>query len=260
MDNIISIKGLSKSFTTKFFFKENIIKKIVDNLNLDLKKGEILGLIGESGCGKSTTGELIVKLLKKDSGKIYYDGRDIDTFNKKEIKSFRKDVQIIFQDPYNSLNKKKKVKWILEEPMIIHNMYDKKTRLEKIQSIIELAGFDNEILDRYPSELSGGQRQRISILSAILLEPKVIIADEAVSALDVSIQAQILNFMKKLQGEFNLTYLFISHDLNVVYYLCDRIAIMKDGKIIELGSASQVYFTPKEDYTKSLLKSIPKKL
>ncbi|MEI6857867.1 ATP-binding cassette domain-containing protein [Psychrilyobacter sp.] len=260
MENILEIKNLKKNFGNSNFFKFNNSKVAVDNVSFEIKKGEIFGLVGESGCGKSTIGNLISKLLTADGGEIIYKGRNIDGLKgRRDLKEMRKNIQMIFQDPYHSLNPKKNVGWILMEPLIIHNLYSHNERRKKILDMLEIAGFDESFLNKYPRELSGGQRQRVAILAALMCEPDFVIADEAVSALDVSVQAQILNFMKKLQNKMGLTYLFISHDLNVVYYMCDRIAVMKEGKIVEINEAEKLYNNPKHPYTKSLLEAIPRK-
>ncbi len=259
MENILEIRNLKKSFGRSSFFKSKKSKTAVDNISFEIKKGEIFGLVGESGCGKSTTGNLISKLLKTDDGEIIYKGRNINNLKGQELKNMRKNIQMIFQDPYHSLNPKKNIGWILMEPLIIHNLYSKDEKRKKILDMLEVAGFDESFLNKYPHELSGGQRQRVAILAALMCEPDLVIADEAVSALDVSVQAQILNFMKKLQNKMGLTYLFISHDLNVVYYMCDRIAVMKEGKIVEIDEAKNLYHNPKHPYTKSLLEAIPGK-
>ena len=259
MENILEIKNLKKSFGNTSFFRAREQKIAVNNISFNIKKGEIFGLVGESGCGKSTTGNLISKLLTADIGEIIYKGKNIDKLKGRDFKNMRKNIQMIFQDPYHSLNPKKNIGWILMEPMIIHNLYSKDERRKKILNMLDIAGFDEKFLSRYPNELSGGQRQRVAILAALMCEPDFIIADEAVSALDVSVQAQILNFLKELQKKMGLTYLFISHDLNVVYYMCDRIAVMKEGKIIEIGEAEKLYTHPKHPYTKALLDAIPGK-
>lgn len=259
MENILEIKNLKKSFGNSGFFKFKGAKTAVDNISFEIKKGEVFGLVGESGCGKSTTGNLISKLLNIDDGEIIYKSKNINRLKGPELKNMRKNIQMIFQDPYHSLNPKKNIGWILMEPLIIHNLYSKEDRKRKIMEMLEVAGFDESFLTKYPHELSGGQRQRVAILAALMCEPDFIIADEAVSALDVSVQAQILNFMKKLQNKMGLTYLFISHDLNVVYYMCDRIAVMKEGKIVEIDEAKNLYSNPKHPYTKSLLDAIPGK-
>jgi len=259
MESILEIKNLKKTFGNSNFFRPKNSRTAVDNISFEIKKGEIFGLVGESGCGKSTTGNLISRLLDIDSGEIIYRGNNISRLKGKDLKNMRKNIQMIFQDPYHSLNPKKNIGWILMEPMIIHNLYTREERRKKILEMLEIAGFDEGFLKKFPHELSGGQRQRVAILAALMCEPDFVIADEAVSALDVSVQAQILNFMKKLQKKMGLTYLFISHDLNVVYYMCDRIAVMKDGKIIEIDEAENLYFNPKHSYTKSLLEAIPGK-
>ncbi|MCS5422894.1 MULTISPECIES: ATP-binding cassette domain-containing protein [Psychrilyobacter] len=260
MENIIEIKNLKKNFGSSNFFKSKDSKAAVDNISFEIKKGEVFGLVGESGCGKSTTGNLISKLLTADSGEIIYKGININGLKgRRDLKEMRKNIQMIFQDPYHSLNPKKNIGWILMEPLIIHNLYSKDERRKKILEMLEIAGFDESFLSKYPSELSGGQRQRVAILAALMCEPDFVIADEAVSALDVSVQAQILNFMKELQRKMGLTYLFISHDLNVVYYMCDRIAVMKEGQIVEINEAEKLYDNPKHPYTKSLLGAIPGK-
>jgi ABC-type oligopeptide transport system ATPase subunit len=260
MENILEIKNLKKSFESSNFFKFKNPKIAVDDVSFNVKKGEIFGLVGESGCGKSTMGNLISKLLNADSGEIIYKGKNINKLKgRKNIKEMRKNIQIIFQDPYHSLNPKKNIGWILMEPLIIHNLYSKDERRKKMLDMLDIAGFDESFLKKYPHELSGGQRQRVAILAALMCEPDLVIADEPVSALDVSVQAQILNFMKKLQSKMGLTYLFISHDLNVVYYMCDRIAVMKEGKIVEINKAEKLYHNPKHPYTKSLLDAIPGK-
>lgn len=260
MKNILEIKNLKKSFRSSNFFKIKDPKAAIDNVSFEIRKGEVFGLVGESGCGKSTMGNLISKLLTADSGEIIYKGKNIHELKgRRDLKNMRKNIQMIFQDPYHSLNPKKNIGWILMEPLIIHNLYSKDERRKKILDMLDIAGFDESFLCKYPRELSGGQRQRVAILAALMCEPDFVIADEAVSALDVSVQAQILNFMKKLQRKMGLTYLFISHDLNVVYYMCDRIAVMKEGKIIEIDKAKNLYHNPKHPYTKSLLEAIPGK-
>ncbi|GLI55081.1 hypothetical protein PM10SUCC1_05960 [Propionigenium maris DSM 9537] len=257
MENILEIRNLKKSFGGSKLFKSRNPKVAVDNISFEIKRGEVFGLVGESGCGKSTTGNLISRLLTIDSGEIIYRGKNISSLKGRGLKSMRKNIQMIFQDPYHSLNPKKTLGWILMEPMIIHNLYTREERNRKILEMLEIAGFDETFLKKYPHELSGGQRQRIAILAALMCEPDFVIADESVSALDVSVQAQILNFMKKLQRKMGLTYLFISHDLNVVYYMCDRIAVMKDGKIVEIDEAERLYTNPKHPYTRALLEAVP---
>lgn len=252
-DLILEIKNLSKKFYTKNsnIFSKDKVTKVLDNISFNIKKGEIFGLVGESGCGKSTLGRSIVGLTKDFEGQIFFEGE-----NAKNIKRLSKKVQIIFQDPLSSLNPKKKIGWILEEPLKIHKIGNKEQRVAMVNKILELIGLDNTYKDRYANELSGGQRQRISIGSALMLKPELIIADEPVSALDVSVQSQILNLMLDIHEKLNLAYLFISHNLDVVYYMCDRVAVMYAGKIIEIASAEEIYDNPLHPYTKLLLSSV----
>ncbi|MBP3040323.1 ATP-binding cassette domain-containing protein [Bacillaceae bacterium Marseille-Q3522] len=238
-------------------FQKDIFVKAVNGVSFTLYPGESFGLVGESGCGKSTTGQVILQLIKQTSGTIKYKGRDISTFSVIEMKAWRKKVQIVFQDPYSALNPKKTIKWILQEPLEIHKIGDKKSRRKKVIQTLEDVGLDDSFLDRFPHELSGGQRQRVAIASAMILEPEFIVIDEGVSALDVSVQAQILNLLKKLQKKYDLTYLFISHDLNVVQYFCDRIAVMYLGEIVELGKTEEIGENPKHPYAEALFSANP---
>ncbi|MGL4509753.1 ABC transporter ATP-binding protein, partial [Cetobacterium sp.] len=210
---IFKIKNLNKKFKNSM---------VLDNVNFDIFEGETLGIVGPSGCGKSTFGKLLLLLLSPNSGEIIYKNKNIFDYNKNEILEFRKDVQMVLQDPYLSLNPRKNIKWHLEEPLAVLN-YPKNERLKKILSMLELVGLSKDYLDKYPNQLSGGQKQRVLILAALLINPKIIVLDESVSALDISVQAQILNLLVELQQKLNLTYIFISHDLNVVKYMCDRI-------------------------------------
>ncbi|MCT4620112.1 MAG: ABC transporter ATP-binding protein [Marinisporobacter sp.] len=254
----VQVKNLCKYYPVpkKKFWEKKSYVRAVEHVSFSIKKGETFGLVGESGCGKSTTGFMINGLLKPTSGEINLDSKDIQSIKEKEI---REKMQFVFQDPYASLNPKKKIGWILEEPLLIHKKYSKEERQKKVSQMIELVGFDESFKNRYPHELSGGQRQRVGIARALMLSPEFIIADEPVSALDVSVQAQILNLLKELQSKFNLTYLFISHDLNVVHYMCDRIGVMYLGKIVEQGAVEEIYKNPQHPYTKLLLSSIPSK-
>jgi len=258
-ENLIEIKNVSKTFETKnnFLTPKKEAVHALKNINLEIKRGEILGLVGESGSGKSTLGNCILKLLDTDGGEILYQGCNIKNFNKIETKSFRKKTGLIFQNPYSSLNPKMKVKEILMEPLIVHNVQNKKRRIIILNNIIKLTGLSTDDLERYPHEFSGGQRQRIAIARALILKPEFVVADEPISALDVSIQAQIINLLIDLKERFNLTYLFISHDLNVVKYLCTRIVIMYRGEIVEIGNTDEIFNNPKHKYTKLLLNSIP---
>ncbi len=260
IENLIEIKNVHKTFETKGGFlgekKEPVYA--LKGVSLDIKKGEIIGLVGESGSGKSTLGNCILKLLDINCGEIFYDGKNIEAFSKEDTKLFRKKTGLIFQNPYSSLNPKMKIKEILLEPLIVNGVKDKKQRLDMLENIIRLTGLSGDDLGRFPHEFSGGQRQRIAIARALILQPEFVVADEPVSALDVSIQAQIINLLIELKDKFNLTYLFISHDLNVVKYLCTRVAIMYRGEIVETGETMEIFNNPKHYYTKILLDSIPK--
>ena len=245
-NKIIQCKNLYKTFITK-----NGTVKAVDGINLSIKKGECYGLVGESGCGKSTLSSLICALQSPDSGEILFNGKPV-----KDEKQFRRHCQIIFQDPYSSLNPKMKIKSIIEEPLKIHKIG--KTKIQRLKLVNEmrtLIGLPPESLEKYPHQLSGGQRQRIAIASSMILNPEFVICDECVSALDVLIQAQILNLLKNMQKSMNLTYLFISHNLNVVAYMADKIGVMYKGQIVEEKSTEELLKNPEHPYTKSLLQA-----
>lgn len=229
----------------------------VNDVSLFIQPGETLGLVGESGCGKSTLGRCLVKLYQTDQGQILFNGKDINTQNKTDNKQYRKAVQMIFQDPMESLNSRHTVEEILIEPFVIHCIGDRKWRLKRIEALLELVGLPKNSGSRYPFEFSGGQRQRIGIARSIALGPELIVCDEAVSALDVSIQSQIINLLLDLQAEFNMAYLFISHDLAVVKHISDRVAVMYLGGIVETADSETIYHNPKHPYTKSLIDSIP---
>lgn len=252
---LLSIKNLKQYFNAG---KKNEVRAI-ENISFDIYKGETLGLVGESGCGKSTTGKSIVKLNDITSGEILYEGIDIQKIRKrKDLLKFNKKIQMIFQDPYASLNPRLKVMDIVAEGIDIHHLAtDKRDRKKRVYDLLETVGLSKEHANRYPHEFSGGQRQRIGIARALAVEPEFIIADEPISALDVSIQAQVVNLLLKLQRERGITFLFIAHDLSMVKYISDRIAVMHFGKIVEIGPAEEIYQNPLHDYTKSLLSAIP---
>lgn len=252
---LLSIKNLKQYFNAG---KKNEVRAI-ENISFDIYKGETLGLVGESGCGKSTTGKSIIKLNDITSGEILYEGIDIQKIRKrKDLLKFNKKIQMIFQDPYAPLNPRLKVMDIVAEGIDIHHLAtDKRDRKKRVYDLLETVGLSKEHANRYPHEFSGGQRQRIGIARALAVEPEFIIADEPISALDVSIQAQVVNLLLKLQRERGITFLFIAHDLSMVKYISDRIAVMHFGKIVEIGPAEEIYQNPLHDYTKSLLSAIP---
>lgn len=259
-DVLLNVVDLKKHFDVKdgmFSRSKNQKIKAVNGISFDVKKGETFSVVGESGCGKSTTGMCLLRLTEPTSGKISFNNEDVLSKTKKEMKEYRKGIQIIFQDPYSSLNPKHTVRQILSEPLIISKEFTKKEINDRVESLVQLVGLDLHHLGRYPHEFSGGQRQRIGIARAIALNPQLIVCDEPVSALDVSIQSQILNLLKKLQKELNLTYIFISHDLSVVEHISDRVAVMYLGKFVEVGTRDQIFNNPQHPYTKILLSSVP---
>lgn len=257
--NLLEIKNLNVTYQTK----KGLIGKIqtvhaVNNVSLDIQKGEILAIAGESGCGKSTLAKAIMKLVQSDSGEILLNGENVlNLKHNKDLKKFYQKVQMIFQNPYSSLNPKMKIGEILKEPLIINTNLKKEEITKIVEEKIKKVGLDKSALNLYPHEFSGGQRQRIAIARSLILNPEFIIADEPVSALDVSIQAQIINLLKQLKEDFNLTFLFISHDLSVIKYLSDRIAIMYLGEVVEIGKTEEIFKNPKHPYTKALLSSVP---
>jgi len=260
---LLEINNLATYFNTSksWFIKKNSLVKAVDHVSFKLYEQETVGLVGESGCGKTTLGRSILLLEKPQSGEIKYRGQDLLKLSAKAIKNIRKDIQIIFQDPYSSLNPRLQVGQALMEPMKVHGLYKSaKERKQKALGLLEKVGLEPQHFYRYPHEFSGGQRQRIGIARTIALHPKIIICDESVSALDVSVQAQVLNLLNQLKANFNFTYIFISHDLAVVKYMADKLLVMKDGKIEETGDADTIYKNPKSNYTKQLINAIPKGL
>lgn len=256
---ILEVKNLTKTFTIKSsqLFAPPKYLKAVNDVSFEVAKGETLGIIGESGCGKSTLGKSILRLINPTSGTIQYGDVSVLSLSDKETKRLRKDIQIIFQDPYSSLDPRKTAGSIIEEPMLIHHMGRAAERKKRVNELLKLVGLDEYHANRYPHEFSGGQRQRINIARALALDPKLVVCDEPVSALDVSIQAQVLNLLKELQQKLGLTYLFISHDLSVVKYISDRIAIMYLGRIVEMGNSREIYKNPMHPYTKALFSAIP---
>ena len=260
MNDILKILNARLKFKANDSFLSDKVTyiNVLNDVNLKIKRGEILSLVGESGCGKTTLGKCILKLLNLNSGHIFFNGKDIELFNKKQLFEYRKQVQIIFQNPYASLNPKMTVYDILKEPLDVHKWGGKDDIQRRIYEICKLTGIDIKSLNRYSSEFSGGQRQRIAIARALVLNPQLIIADEPVSALDVSIQAQIINLLLDLKNKLNLTILFISHDLSVVKYISNFVAIMYLGQIIEFGNNDDIFNNYKHPYTKALMDSIPK--
>lgn len=251
---LLEVKGLKKYFS----IGRNQYLKAVDDISFYLEEGETLGLVGESGCGKTTSGRCIARLSDITEGEIIYNGKNIYNLNRKEKKKFHKEVQTIFQDPYSSLDSKMKVKDIISEGMIIHKIYqNKEERLKRVYELLNQVGLDSDYAERYIHEFSGGQRQRIGIARALAINPRLIICDEPISALDVSIQAQIINLLMDLQKKMNLTYLFIAHDLSVVRHISDRIIVMYLGKIVEISPSDELYDNPVHPYTKLLISSIP---
>lgn len=259
MVNLLTIKNLKKHFSVSagIFGKQRGTVYAVDGVDLSIKKGETFGLVGESGCGKSTLARVVMRLTEPTSGEVIFNGVNIFHLNKKGLRNIRRKMQMIFQDPYASLNPRMAVGDIIGEALTIHKLAKGEEKNETVLKLLDVVGLPKDSINRYPHEFSGGQRQRIGIARALAVKPDLILADEPISALDVSIQAQILNLLQGLQKEFNLTYLFIAHDLRVVEYISDRIAVMYLGKIVEIGNAMDIYKHPVHPYTEALLSSIP---
>ncbi|WP_368652609.1 ABC transporter ATP-binding protein [Ornithinibacillus sp. 4-3] len=260
-DVILKVSNLKMHFPIKAGVLQRTVGhiKAVDGLNFEIKKGETFGIVGESGCGKSTAGRSIIRLYKPTDGEIIFNGKDITSLNERELRnSIRKDMQMIFQDPYASLNPRKTLGGTLMEPLKEHRIYkNNKQRLTRVKELLEVVGLNSAFTNRYPHEFSGGQRQRIGIARALALDPELMIADEAVSALDVSIQSQIINLLEDIQDEFNLSYIFISHDLSVVRHISDRVGVMYLGKFMEVAEKKTLFLEPLHPYTQSLLSAVP---
>ena len=255
---LVSVKNISKTFAaSKGMFAKKKFVHAVNDVSFDIMPGETFSLVGESGCGKSTTGKLIDHLITPDSGEIWFEGKEISKISQNEMRPLRADIQMVFQDPYGSLNPRMKVQDLIGEPLLIHTKMTAGERLKKVHELLNVVGLSASHGERYPHEFSGGQRQRIGIARALTVNPKLIIADEPVSALDVSIQAQVLNLLQQLQEEYNLTYLFISHDLSVVEMISDRIGVMYLGTIVETADKKELYAHPKHPYTRALLSAVP---
>lgn len=256
---LLETKNLSKYFTGKkgLLNRQPAQVKAVDHVSLTVNKGETLGLVGESGCGKSTLGRTILRLIPATEGQVLYNGEDILTYDKKKMWEMRRKLQIIFQDPYSSLNPRMTVYDLISAPLEVYKIGTKAERREMVEEILQEVGLDKQYLNRFPHEFSGGQRQRIGIARALILNPEFVVCDEAVSALDVSVRAQVLNLMRNMQQKKNLTYLFISHDLSVVRHISDRIAVMYLGSVAEVAEKAQLYSNPMHPYTKALLSAIP---
>ena len=260
-DHILEVSGLKKHFpiSSGIVFQRQVgAVRAVDGISFHVVRGETLGLVGESGCGKSTTGRTILQLYRPTEGSVKFEGQELSTMTGNQLRQMRRKMQIIFQDPFASLNPRMTVGSIVSEPLQIHRMYsNKKERQQYVEQLMERVGLNPYFINRYPHEFSGGQRQRIGIARALALQPSFIVADEPISALDVSIQAQVVNLMEGLQEELGLTYLFIAHDLSMVRHICDRVAVMYLGKIVELGPVDEVYDNPQHPYTQALLSAVP---
>ncbi len=259
MRYLLAAKNLSKQYiqTQGFFSRKKTVINALDSVSLNITQGLTLAVVGESGSGKSTLARSLIRLVAIDKGEIVFDGKDFLNLNSSALKNTRKNIQMIFQDPYASLNPRMKIQSIMEEPLLIHKVGTIISKQKKIETMIKRVGLHATDLDKYPHQFSGGQRQRIGIARALILEPKLVICDEPVSALDVSVQAQIVQLLKSLQKEFGLTYLFITHDLRIVRHIADEVVVMRHGKIIEAGKTDIIFKNPKTTYTKKLLASIP---
>jgi ABC-type oligopeptide transport system ATPase subunit len=255
---LLEVRHLTKEFSRrKGFFGKGPVVRAVDDVSFFIERGETFGLVGESGSGKTTTGRCILRLIEPTSGEVLFDGKDVLGLSRGDLRRARRDMQIVFQDPYSSLNPRMRVEDIVEEPLIIHKLGSRAERRDRVKQLFALVGLNPDHLRRYPHEFSGGQRQRIGLARALALNPSLIIADEPVSALDVSVQAQVVNLLMELQERLKLTYLFIAHDLRLVEHICGRIAVMYLGKIVEMGDAAKLFASPRHPYTRALLSAIP---
>ena len=258
MPPLLDVRHLVKHFVRKQgLFRPPSVVRAVDDVSFTIEAGEMFGLVGESGSGKSTTGRCILRLIEPSSGEVLFKGENVLQFTRARMRAARRDMQIVFQDPYSSLNPRMRVGDIVEEPLVIHKLGSKAERRERVGELFKLVGLEADYVQRYPHQFSGGQRQRIGIARALALNPALIIADEAVSALDVSIQAQVVNLLMDLKARFQLTYLFIAHDLRLVEHICKRVAVMYLGKIVEMGETPALFSSPRHPYTRALLSAVP---
>ena len=258
MSQLLEVRGLVKHFTRGGgLWRTSTVVKAVDGVDFTIGEGEMFGLVGESGCGKSTTGRCVLRLVEPTAGEVRFRGENVLSFSRERLRLARRDMQIVFQDPYSSLNPRMRVREIVEEPLVIHKLGSRDERRARVAELFDLVGLERGHLDRYPHEFSGGQRQRIGIARALALSPALIVADEAVSALDVSIQAQVVKLLLDLQAKLRLTYLFIAHDLRLVEHICHRVAVMYRGRIVEMGDTRALFASPTHPYTKALLSAIP---
>jgi peptide/nickel transport system ATP-binding protein len=258
-DNLVEIRGLKVYFEVKGGILKRTVGRVqaVDGVDLDIRRGEILGLVGESGCGKTTVGRALLRLIPATAGSVKFDGKDVFSLSAAELKPLRREMQLVFQDPYSSLDPRSRISEIVGEGLRVHGVTDRTERHHRVLKALEMVGLQEQHMRRFPHEFSGGQRQRIGIARALVLNPSFIVCDEPVSALDVSIQSQVLNLLKDLQQELNLTLLFIAHDMSVVEHLCDRVAVMYLGRIVEIASRDELFSNPQHPYTRALMSAIP---